>query len=222
MIEAVIFDVDGTLIDSVDFHAEAWRRAFAKFGREIKFYALRRQVGKGGDQLLPVFLSAREIREFGEAVEEERGKIFKRNYLKKIKPFPGVRELFAKLKTEEKKIVLASSAPEDELAKYKKIADIEDLVEEETSSDDAEKSKPEPDIFLAALKRLGKINKKNVIVIGDTVYDAEAAAKSNLNTVGVLTGGWTASELKSAGCREVYADIENLLLNYEKSVLNSK
>jgi HAD superfamily hydrolase (TIGR01549 family) len=221
MIEAVVFDVDGTLIDSVDFHAEAWVLAFAKFGREVKFYEARRQVGKGGDQFLPVFLTKREIKEFGEAVEEERGKIFKRNFLKKIKPFAGVRELFEKLKADGKRIALASSAPQDELAVYKKIADIEDLVEEETSADDAEKSKPEPDIFLAALNRLGKMKKKNVVVIGDTAYDAEAAAKINLKTIGVLTGGWTPSELKSAGCVETFKNVEDLLRNYDKSILSS-
>lgn len=218
MIEAFIFDIDGTLIDSVDHHAEAWVKAFEKFGRKIKFYEARRQVGKGGDQFLPEFLLKKEIKEFGKDLEDERGVIFKRNFLPKIKPFPKVRELFEKIRADGKRIVLASSAKADELEVYKKIARIEDLIEDETSADDAEKSKPEPDIFEAALAKLGKISKKKVVVIGDTAYDAEAASKIELNTIGVLTGGWTGTELKSVGCSDVFRDVEKILENYDKIV----
>ncbi|HEX8735963.1 MAG TPA: HAD family hydrolase [Pyrinomonadaceae bacterium] len=219
MIEAVIFDIDGTLIDSNDFHAQAWVKAFAKYGKTVKFYEARRQVGKGGDQYLPEFLTRKEIRAFGKELEKYRGEFFKRNYLPKIEPFPKVRELFEKIKGEGKHLALASSAKADELEKYKKIARVEDLIEEETSADDAEKSKPFPDIFEAALEKLGKINKKNVVVVGDTAYDAEAAGKIGLQTIGVLTGGWTRSELVSAGCREVYADAAEILENYKKSLI---
>jgi HAD superfamily hydrolase (TIGR01509 family) len=219
LIEAVIFDIDGTLIDSNDFHAQAWVAAFAKYGKNIKFYEARRQVGKGADQYMPVFLTQKEIRQYGEKLGDYRGDFFKRNYLRKIKPFPKVRELFERLKAEGKRIVLASSAKADELEEFKKIARIADLIEEETSADDAERSKPYPDIFQSALEKLGKINKKNVIVIGDTAYDAEAAGKIDLKTIGVLSGGWTESELKSAGCREVYGDVAEILENYEKTLL---
>ena len=218
MIEAFIFDIDGTLIDSVDQHAEAWVKAFEKFGRKIKFYEARRQVGRGGDQFLPEFLLKKEIKEFGKDLEDERGVIFKRDFLPKIKPFPKVRELFEKIRADGKRIVLASSAKADELEVYKKIARIEDLIEDETSADDAEKSKPEPDIFEAALAKLGKISKKKVVVIGDTAYDAEAASKIELNTIGVLTGGWTGTELKSVGCSDVFRNVEKILENYDKIV----
>ena len=219
MIKAVIFDVDGTLIDSVDFHAEAWRKAFKKFGKDIPFYELRRQVGKGGDTFLPVFILQKEIKEFGKAVEEARGEIFKKEFLDKVKPFPKVRQLFLKLKQDGKRIVLASSASEEEVAAYKKIARVEDLIEEETSTDDAKKSKPEPDIFQAALRKLKNVKASEAVVVGDTCYDVEAAVKAKIKSVGVLSGGWTESELRKTGCTEVYRDAADILKNYKRSAL---
>src|ERR1044072_5487803 len=138
VLKAVIFDVDGTLVDSVDLHARAWQEAFAHFGKQFDFERVRSQIGKGGDQLMPVFLSKEELDEFGEELEEYRGELFKREYLSRVKAFPAVRELFQRVKDEGLSIALASSAKDEELKAYKKIADIEDLVEEETSSADAE------------------------------------------------------------------------------------
>lgn len=156
MPEAVIFDIDGTLLDSVDLHAQAWREAFHHFGHDIPFDDIRSQIGKGGDQLLPVFLSEQELKEKGKELEEYRGRLFKEKYLSRVKPFPGVRELFQKVKANGQQVALASSAKGDELKGYERIAQIEDLVEVETSSADAKRSKPHPDIFEAALDRLGK------------------------------------------------------------------
>jgi HAD superfamily hydrolase (TIGR01549 family) len=222
LIKAVIFDVDGTLIDSVDAHAEAWQKAFKKFGKDIQFYELRRQIGKGGDQFLPVFLTQKDIREFGKKVEEARGEIFKKQYLSKIKPFPKVRELFLKIKADGKKIALASSAKEDELEEYKKIANIGDLVEEQTSTDDAKQSKPEPDIFLAAIEKLKGVKASEAVIIGDTAYDAQAAVKARIKIVGVLSGGWARTEMLKTGCVEVYQDAAEILKDYKKSVLGGR
>ena len=188
--EAVIFDIDGTLVDSVDLHARAWQEAFARFGKQIPYERVRYQIGKGGDQLMPVFLSKEELEEFGEELEEYRGELYKREYMPRVRAFPRVRELFERIQRDGKRIALASSAKADELETYKKIADIEDLVEEETSKDDAEKSKPHPDIFEAALAHLGDPPTSRVIVVGDTPYDAEAAGKAGLKTIGFLSGGF--------------------------------
>ena len=213
--QAVIFDVDGTLVDSVDLHGEAWRVAFEKFGKTIPFHQVRRQIGKGSDQLLPVFFSKEELSRFGEELDDYRSDLFKKEYLPRVVGFPKVRELFQRIKNDGKEIVLASSAKADELEAYKKIARIEDLVESETSSDDADRSKPYPDIFQAALARLTGIAPDNAIVIGDTPYDAEAASRANLATIGLLCGGWTQEELQSAGCLAIYRDAEDLLLDYD-------
>lgn len=215
MVEAFIFDVDGTLIDSNDFHAEAWREALAEKGFEIAFEKIRPLIGKGADTLLPEFLSESEIEKYGSELADLRGEIFKREYLGRVKPFPKVRELFRKIKDGGIKIALASSANEDEVEAYKKIADIEDLVEISTSADDAEKSKPEPDIFRAALELLGNPPPENVLVIGDTPYDAEAAAKAKLKIVGVLCGDFPEKDLREKGCVEIYRDPADLLENYK-------
>jgi len=221
VVKAVIFDIDGTLVDSVDLHARAWQEAFAHFGKQFSFERVRYQIGKGGDQLLPVFLSGREIEEFGDELTEYRGEMFKREYLPRVVAFPRVRELFERVLADGKRVALASSAKKDELKEYKRIADIEDLVEEETSADDAEKSKPHPDIFEAALSQLGGVEPSDAIVVGDTPYDAEAAGKAGLQTVGLLAGGFPEEDLRAAGCVRIYKDAAALLADYDASPLAS-
>ena len=218
-LQAVIFDVDGTLLDSVDDHAKAWVDAFHEYGHRVCFEAVRRQIGKGGDQLMPVFMTREEIDDYGEALDRERGRIMKDRYLPLIKPFRAVRALLERVRADGKQIALASSATRDDLTAYKRIASIEDLVDVETSSDDAERSKPCPDIFQAALGRLSGIRPERILAVGDTAYDAEAAAKAGIRTVGLLCGGWSASDLKLAGCIAVYKDPADLLAHYGDSPL---
>jgi HAD superfamily hydrolase (TIGR01549 family) len=222
VIEAIIFDIDGTLVDSVDLHAEAWRIAFQKFGKNAEFAAVRSQIGKGSDQLLPVFFSPKELASFGEELDQYRSDLYKRDYLPKVKAFPKVRELFQRLQQDGKRIAVASSAKGDELETYKKIAQIDDLIHAETSSDSAEKSKPHPDIFEAALDELGEIPPTRIVVVGDTPYDVQAAAKAGLRTIGMLSGGWSEKDLREAGCIAVYRDPADLLANYQTSpIVNS-
>jgi len=219
VIKAVIFDIDGTLIDSVDLHAKAWQEAFKHFGHDIPYEKVRHQIGKGGDQLIPVFLSKEELDRYGKELEEYRAKLYKRNYMHHVRPFPKVRELFERIIADGKRIVLASSAKKDEVEIYKKVAHIEDLVKGETSADDAERSKPHPDIFAAALEELGDMAAEEAIAIGDTPYDAEAAGKIKVRTIGVLCGGFPEAELLSAGCIAIYRDPADLLAHYEESLL---
>jgi phosphoglycolate phosphatase-like HAD superfamily hydrolase len=135
MLKAIIFDIDGTLVDSVDLHARAWQETFRHFGREVEFEKVRYQIGKGGDQLMPVFFSKEELERFGEEMEAYRGELFKSKYLPQVRAFPQVRELFERVKADGKRIALASSAKKDELKVYKELARITDLVEEETSAE---------------------------------------------------------------------------------------
>ena len=212
---AAIFDVDGTLIDSVDFHALAWAEAFAEFGVAAPFEKVRQQIGKGGDKLMPIFLSRDQLDAFGEELDDFRGGHFKRKYLGQLRPFAGVRALFERLIADGVKIALASSAKADELQVYKRIAEIEDLLDAETSSEDAAETKPAPDIFQAALRQLEGTQEGRILVFGDSPYDALAAGKAGLRSIGVLCGGFSRASLSKAGCLAVYRSPSNILVQYE-------
>ena len=219
--KAVIFDVDGTLVDSVDLHAKAWQEALERFGHRVPFEQVRAQIGKGGDQLMPVFLSKTELEEKGEELERYRSELFKRRYLKEVKGFPMVRPLFERLLSDGWRLALASSAKGDELQTYKDRAQIGDLLDAETSSDDAEKSKPHPDIFQAALARL-KLPASECVVVGDSPYDAQAATKAAISSVGFLCGGFSRANLEAVGFREIYEGPAHLLEDYTRSLLHAE
>lgn len=218
-IKAVVFDIDGTLLDSVDLHARAWVEAFAQFEIETEEAQVRRQIGKGGDQLLPVFVDEARLARDGEAIESYRSDLFKRDYLPLARPFPGVRVLLSHVRDAGQIVALASSGKASEVETYQKILGITDLVDVVTSSDDAERSKPHPDIFEAVLGKLSGLPREAVMVVGDTPYDAQAAAKAGLSTIGVLCGGFPEAELSAAGCVAIYRDPQDLLDGYARSPL---
>lgn len=219
MPKAVIFDVDGTLIDTVGLHARAWADTFRKYGVEVSVSAVRGQIGKGGDQLMPEFLDQDTIEKHGEEIEKFRADLFKRHYLPDARGFPHVRELFQRIRATGSKIALASSCKADELGGYMNLAGIADLVDAKTTSDDAERSKPFPDIFQAALTQLDGVESGEAVVVGDSPYDAEAAGKAGLRTVGLLSGGFAQDELREAGCIAIYQDPADLLRNFDSSPL---
>ncbi|WP_201860770.1 HAD family hydrolase [Microvirga soli] len=221
MIKAAIFDIDGTLIDTVDLHADAWVKVLKHFGFKIAFPDLRSQIGKGGDQILHGLLPPEVIEKQGDEIKDFRSDLFKREYLHRARAFPAVRELFERIRAAGQKAVLASSGNADEVEQYKEITGIADLIDSATSSDDAERSKPFPDIFEAALAKLAPLTPDEAVVIGDTPYDAEAARKAQLKSIGVLSGGFTEQALKDAGCIAVYRDVEDLLRRYDSSPLAS-
>ena len=168
---------------------------------------------------MPVFLDGKELEDTADDLNKRRGEILKERYLSKIRPFANVRALFERIREDGTRIVLASSAKSDELNTYKKIADIEGLTDADTSSDDAETSKPAPDIFNAAMSRLGDVDPGEAIVVGDTPYDAQAAAKAGLRTIGMLCGGFPEDSLREAGCIAVYESPTDLLAQYDHSPL---
>ena len=219
MPRAAIFDIDGTLVDSVDLHALAWQDALAKFGHTVPFEKIRGQIGKGGDQLIPVFLTEAERNDHGQDMEAWRGRHFKSAYLHLIRPFSAVPELLTRAREHGLKIAVASSAKRDELEKYLNIARIEHLVDIATSSSDAESSKPAPDIFQAALEKLA-LAADDAVAIGDTPYDAQSAGKAGIRTIGMLCGGFTEQDLRHGGCIAVYPGPAALLACYGASPLS--
>lgn len=216
MVEAVLCDMDGTLVQSNWLHASAWKDAFAAIGIELELEEIRRQIGKGGDELIPVFVPWWRRSAVEEPLKTYRKFIFQQDYLSQVKPFPKVRDLLLRLKEAGIRVSLASSADKEDLEIYKKIANMQDLVEESSSATDSEHSKPHPDIFEATLKKLG-LPASKVLALGDTPYDAEAAGKAGISTVGVTTGGWSKPELLEAGCIEVYTDVAELLDRFDNS-----
>ena len=216
MIKAIIFDLDGTLVDSVDYHAEAWVKAFQKYGYDFPFDKLREQIGKGSEFIIGELLSEEEAQKLESDIAGYRKEYFQDNLLEKVQPFPKVRELFEAIKADGLTIVLASSARKETIEHYKKLLNIEDLIDGATSTDDVEKSKPEPDIFVAALDKLSGISAEEAIVVGDSPYDAIAAGKVPVRTIGVLCGGFERETLTNAGCVAIYQDPADLLDNYPK------
>jgi phosphoglycolate phosphatase-like HAD superfamily hydrolase len=214
---AVLFDVDGTLVDTNDLHASAWREAFLKFGLDKPFEEIRWQVGKGGDNLIPsLFPDLDEERRA--QVEAYRGELFKRDYLPRATPFPGVRGLFERLAADGIRIVLASSSHAEEVDFHLSLIACADLVSATTSKDDVEKSKPCPDIFEAALGRVAPLGADEVAVVGDTPWDARAAAKLGLRIVGFRSGGFPDEALAEAGACELYDGPSDLLARFDSSV----
>ncbi len=215
-IRGVILDVDGTLVDSNDAHAHAWVEALAEAGIDVEYEKVRRLIGMGGDKLLPEIAGIEEDSLLGKKIGESRSKIFKTKYLPHLKPFPRVKELLARMKDDGLRLVVASSAKEDELKELLKIAGATEFIEEKTSSSDADNSKPDPDIVHAALADLG-LPRDEVIMIGDTPYDVEAAARAGIKTIALRSGGWSDEEFRSAVA--IYDDAADLLARYDSSPL---
>ena len=219
---AVLFDVDGTLIDSNDFHARAWHDAMLRFGAEVALVDVRRQIGKGADNLMPALLSPEFMKDHGDAVEAFRGELFERQYLDRIRPFPGVRPLFERIAAAGLRITLASSGTKEEVEHHLKLIGCEDLVASITTTDDAEHSKPCPDIFTAALGKLGDVEPGEAVVVGDSPYDMQAAKAIGLRTIGFRSGGFDDATLIDAGADALFDGPADLLARFEISVLYNR
>jgi HAD superfamily hydrolase (TIGR01509 family) len=215
-VKGVIFDVDGTLIDSNDEHARAWVDALAEFGYDVPYERVRPLIGMGGDKVLPLLtgLSADDAK--AKRIAERREEVFGERYLPRIRPFPGARELLVRLRQEGLRLAVASSSKKEMLKRLLSKVGAEDLLEAKTSSDDAENSKPDPDIVQAALRRLGEPPDR-AVMIGDTPYDIEAAARAGLKAIAFRCGGWKDDDLR--GAVEIYDGPADLLQRLDQSIL---
>jgi HAD superfamily hydrolase (TIGR01549 family) len=218
---AFIFDIDGTLVDSNELHVDSWDRAFRRFGKQFPREQLRAQIGKGSDQYIPEFLTPDEIKRFGNELDEYRSELFRKEYLPKVRPFPKVRVLFQRIQDDDKRIVLASSAKKADTKYYIELLKVGALIDGYISADDADKSKPAPDIFGASLKKLGDISPADAVAVGDTRFDVEAARKVGLKTIAFLCGGTAESVLREAGAIAIYRDPADFLAHYDKVIAPS-
>jgi HAD superfamily hydrolase (TIGR01509 family) len=215
-IQAVILDVDGTLVDSNDAHAQAWVETFTAFGYDILFEKVRPLIGMGSDQLLPKLLGLDKESDEGQQLSQHRSEIFKTHYMPRLEAFPDVPELLNHLLNQGFELIVASSAKEDELAQLLKIAGVDELIPVRTSADDAEASKPAPDIVQVALDKAG-YKAAEAIMLADTPYDLEAATRVGVGMIGLRCGGWDDQSLR--GCLALYDDPADLLARFETSPL---
>lgn len=212
------FDIDGTLVDSNDYHVSAWDEAFASEGYHFDRATIHAEIGKGADMLIPSLLpdadKALRLR-----IREVHGEVFKGRFLQRVEPFSQARELLARTHEAGKRVLLASSAKEDELQHYQDLLDARELVAASTSAGDVEHTKPAADIFAAALKKVAPLGPDEVIVVGDTPYDIEAASRCRIAAIGVLSGGFPEKALRKSGAIAVYEDVAALLRDFEGSPL---
>ena len=214
--KAVILDVDGTLIDSNDAHAGAFVDAGRELGHAADFEQVRRLIGKGGDKLIPEVFGVEKESPEGTRISDRKKRIFEEKYLPRLEPTPGARSLLHRFRDDGMKLVIATSAGGDEMGGLLEQAGIADLVQDATSSSDVEESKPDPDIVLAALEKTG-FDADQVVMLGDTPYDVEAAGRAGVRIVAVRTGGWDDESL--AGAVAVYENAAELLARYDESPL---
>jgi len=213
-LRGVLLDVDGTLIDSNDAHARSWSDALREFGRAVSPDDVRPLIGMGGDKLLPRLLGVDAESDVGRRFAKRRAQIFRDAYVPHLRLTSGARDLVKRLRAEELKLIIATSAAESELNVMLEQVGLDELIEKKTSSADADRSKPDPDIVQAALAKAG-LSPAAAIMLGDTPYDIEAADRACVPAVGLLCGGWTADAL--SGAVAIYEDPADVVQHFTSS-----
>jgi len=205
-VDAALLDVDGTLVDTNYQHALAWYRAFRRHGIVLPLCRIHRSIGMGGDQLVPALVGEETDQEKGDDIRDTRDTLYQ-ELIGEVEPLHGSHELIADLKERGLRVVLASSAPEDELEHYLELLDARELADAWTTDGDVAATKPAPDLVRAALDKAGT---ESAVMIGDTRWDIEAARRAGLETICVITGGWSEQELRDAGAVAVFESVDEL------------
>ena len=219
MLEGVIFDIDGTLVDSNDAHAQSWVDTFAEAGYDVPFDVVRPLIGMGADKLLPKTIGVKHDSKGGKKLIKLRSEIFREKYLPTLRPLEGSRALVLRVRADGLKAIVATSAKDEELQGLLKAAEVADLMEEKATASDARRSKPDPDIVEAAIEESGTSPRK-LVMIGDTPYDVEAATKAKVRTIAFRSGGWSDDDLH--GAVEIYDGPADLLTRYDSSLLRKR
>lgn len=217
-VQAVIFDIDGTLVDSNDMHAQAWVRALNKYGFQVPYEKVRPLIGMGGDKVLPDVAGIEKKSEEGQRISKARKQIFLEDYVPRLHAFPQVRDLLQHMREQSLPLAIATSAEQDELQALLHVIGphAEEFFEEQTSSKEAKQSKPDPEVMEATLQRTG-FDPPRTLMVGDTAYDIEAASKVGIKTIAFRCGGWSDQDLR--GAIAIYNDPADLLHHYDTSPL---
>jgi HAD superfamily hydrolase (TIGR01509 family) len=211
---AVLFDVDGTLVDSNYLHIHAWSRAFHDLSIPVQAWRIHRSIGMDGSRLVTE-LSDDASEDVQHSLKDLHSKYYAETTAL-LRPLPGAREVLQRIASLDLQVVLATSAPEDELATLRKVLDREDLISTATSSEDVETAKPEPDIVEVALDRAG-VPAEHAVFVGDAVWDAKASARAGVRSIGVLSGGVSRAELEEAGASAVFDNALDLCAHLDSS-----
>ncbi len=217
MARAAILDIDGTLVDTNFHHAIAWYRAFHQHELVLPIWRIHRHIGMGGDQLVESLCGADVENEKGDDIRAAE-KVLYSELIGEVEPLQGARELIEDLKERGHAVVLASSAKEDEVDHYLDLLDARELADGWTTSADVEATKPEPDLVKAAIEKAGS---DEAVMVGDTTWDCEAAKRAGVETVAVLTGGFSEAELRDAGAVAVYRSIDELRESLDETPLTA-
>jgi HAD superfamily hydrolase (TIGR01509 family) len=218
-LRAVLFDIDGTLVDSNYLHVDAWDRGFAEAGIPAPAWRIHRAIGMDSSKLLDTLATdapddaATRAKELHSARYKEQAE--------RLRPFDGARDLLRAIADLGLRVVLATSAPEDELEILLRVLDVDETLAVVTSAGDVDAAKPDPDILEVALEKAG-VAAEEAILVGDTVWDVLAANAAGLRTIGVLSGGNSAAELREAGALEVYDDVAQLLAGLDESPIGRR
>ena len=210
-----ILDIDGTLVDTNYQHAIAWYRAFRAHGFVVQLWRIHRHIGMGGDQLVASLIGEEADERHGDGIRDAEKEAYMA-LIDEVAPLEGARELITELKERGHTVVLASSAKADEVDHYVDLLVVRELVDDWTTSADVEQTKPEPDLVVAALEKVGG---EDAVMIGDSIWDCQAAGRAGIGTIAVLTGGFSADELREAGAAEVYRSVEELREHLDETAL---
>jgi phosphoglycolate phosphatase-like HAD superfamily hydrolase len=214
----VIFDVEGTLVDSATLTLRCWQETLQSFGFEFSLATLQRHSGQDPHDMLHELLPGPRVTRVLPRVIEAQGRLYRDKYLPQARAFPHVRALFERVKCGRQRIAVATSSSADELDHYLALANVGDLVDAVACGDDVQHDKPDSALIEVALLRAGKLAPKDAIMIGDTPYDAIAAKRLGVGSIGMLSGGFSRQELEASGCIAVYRDPADLLAHYEETV----
>ncbi len=219
MARSIVFEVDGTLVDSNLLRARAWQEALARYGRQVKLAKLFEELARRGDQLVSVFLTGDDAERYADELGSFHRALFREEYLPRVKPFPGAIDLLRRLKDDGKRIALASTADPDELDRYVELLGAEGIIEARTTDADVDRSRLDVDIPAAALRLLGVERAKEALAIVGSPYDTAGATKLGMPCLGLVCGGASEEELRAAGAKAIFATPHDLLTHYSESPL---